>query len=367
MQKMYSYQEIKEKLMNKINSKEYKQNSKIPSERELSEFFEVSRTTVRKAINELVNENYLSKEPGRGTFVNNNQINKIKNKTNNIFFLRFMHNSCAQDNKEFDSQICEDIFYPQVVAGVDYIASQKDYHCIFKYIYEDEIDQNLLNAIKNKADALICGELHNKSILKAVKKLELPVVLISPSVMNNKLDVIDIDNYTGAYDITKYLIELGHEKLAFIGGSQTSNPSIKRKSGFLSALNNFNINFDEQNSIIAGWRLEDGYNAAKSLLERNLDITAIFAVSDLLAIGAINAINDLGLKVPDDISVTGFDDIDLAKQIRPSLTTMRVRKSDLGKEAASLIFEKLDNRERDYAINTSIPCELKVRKSTKKL
>lgn len=367
MQKQYSYQEIKNELMNKINNKEYKENSKIPSERELSDSFEVSRTTVRKAINELVNENYLTKQPGRGTFVNN--INNIKQfkKTGNIFFLRCCHNRKENEPGYYNSKVCDDIFYPQVIAGIDMVAAEKNYHCIFKYIYEEDIDKKLVEEIQKKADGIICGELHSNKMLDTITKINIPVVLVSPSVVNNKVDIIDIDNFTGAYNLIDHLIKMGHRDIALIGASDSNRPAIQRKNGFLEALSNKNIDFDNRFHFSNGWKFEDGYQAAEEILKLNNKPTAVFAVSDLLAIGAINCFKDNGLKVPEDISVVGFDDIDMAEQIKPALTTMKVRKVEMGKEAAELIFDKIEGKKRNYSIRITVPTEFMLRNSVKEL
>ena len=114
----------------------------------------------------------------------------------------------------------------------------------------------------------------------------------------------------------------------------------------------------------SNWRLEDGYNAALDLITRGEVPTAIFAASDLLAIGAINAIKDSGYRVPDDISVIGFDDIEMAGQVKPPLTTMRVRRAEMGEIAARLVFERLHSQ-RDYSLRIAIPTVLLERESVR--
>ncbi|MFW6030708.1 MAG: substrate-binding domain-containing protein, partial [Halanaerobiales bacterium] len=315
-----------------------------------------------------VNENYLSKEPGRGTFVNNfNNSNKSRKKTGNIFFLRSCHNRKGSEHEQYNSKVCDDIFYPQVIAGIDMVAEEKNYHCIFKYIYEEDIDNKLIKEIQEKADGIICGELHSQKMLDTITKINIPVVLVSPSVINNKIDIIDIDNFNGAYNLIDHLIKMGHREIALIGAVESNRPAIQRKNGFLEALSNKNIHFDKSLYFNNGWKFEDGYQAAEKILKLQDKPTAVFAVSDLLAIGAINCFKDNGYNVPDDISVVGFDDIDMAKQIRPTLTTMKVRKVDMGKEAADLIFNKIDGKQRNYSIRITVPTEFMKRNSVKEL
>ncbi|TDO94041.1 GntR family transcriptional regulator [Halanaerobium saccharolyticum] len=366
MAKNYSYLDVKEDLKKRIETDKYKKEEKIPSERKLSEEFMVSRNTVRKAIEELVLENYLVKEPGRGTFVSSEiNSNSAKTKTGNIFFLRCFHNRLKNGNNA--SKIGDDIFYPQVVAGIDMIAAKNDYHCIFKYIYEDDIDQKLISEIKEKADGIICGELHSTKMLETITSINLPVVLISSSVINDQVDVVEIDNFTGAFNLTSHLIDLGHHNFALIGGSATSQPSKERKNGFFEALQQNQIEFDQKHAVTNGWDFEDGYQAALEILDFEQRPTAVFAASDLLAIGAISGFKDQGLAVPDDISVVGFDDIDMANQIKPALTTMRVRKVEIGKEAAKLLFNKFKGNERSYPVKITVPTRLMIRDSVKQL
>lgn len=368
----YSYLEIMKQLKNRIEKNIYQYNEKIPSERNLTAEFSVSRTTIRKAINQLTEDNYLIKYPGKGTFVSYQPgQNKAKSKTGNIFFLRCRHGKNevtgqSEDPLKYNSQVADDIFYPQVVAGIDLVAEAKEYHCLFKYIYEEDINQKLAADIEAKADGIICGELHSEKMLKTISELNLPVVLISPSVLNDKVDIVDIDNYTGALTLTEHLITLGHTNFAFIAGSEDSRPSQQRKNGFEKALKNHNLQFDSHNYFENGWRFEDGYQAAQKILDLEELPTAVVAVSDLIAIGAISAFKDSGLKIPQDIAVVGFDDIDMAGQIRPTLTTMKVRKVEMGQEAAQLLLNKINGNSRNYPIKITVPTKLIKRDSTAK-
>lgn len=361
----FFYKDIKNKLKDKITADKYESDGKIPSERELCSIYNVSRTTIRRAIDELVEENFLVKLPGKGTYIKYNNIKRkiaSKKNTGNIIFLRCSHH----DSEISDSTICDDIFYPKIMAGIDKAVTERKYHCIVKYLYENNLDEDIIDEIIKKADGIICGELHSKKLLNILLEIDIPLVLINPSVTSSKANIVDINNFTGAYDVIDYLVKLGHRKIGFIGGASTSFSAKYRKYGYLEALNKEGIKIDDSKMISYEWRLEDGYKAAGNLLKLKDRPTAIFAVSDLLAIGAINAIKDSGLLVPDDISVIGFDDIDMASQIKPSLTTMKVRKFRMGEVATDLIFEQLNNN-RDYYCKISISTDLQVRDSVKKL
>ncbi|MFW5981199.1 MAG: GntR family transcriptional regulator [bacterium] len=390
----FSYKEVQKKIKKDIISGKYKDNKKIPSERNLCEIFGVSRTTIRKAIDSLVKDNYLLKRPGKGTFIVYNRIinnstnnsgfthnsisnnitdnnnvydnNKAKVKehdsrksdTGNIVFLRCVHTRLTDNN----STIKDDIFYPEVFAGIDSYLSKKNYHCIFKYVYEQDLEERVINDITSKSEGIICAELHKSSFQTKLKACNLPLVLVNPSIVTTEADVVCIDDFTGGYKAAEYLQLLGHKKVAFIGGPMLSFSSKYRKQGFVEALNRRGIDIGNLSIAADDWRLEDGYLAALKLLDFSVKPTAIFAASDLLAIGAINAIKDSGLHVPGDISVLGFDDIEMASQIRPALTTMRVRKNAIGETAAELIFDRLISK-RDFPLKVSIPSVLLERES----
>lgn len=367
MHKNYSYLDIKNELKKKIEKQIYKKEEQIPSERTLAREFNLSRSTIRKAIDELVLAGYLIKAPGRGTFVNPKiNHNYSRNKTGNILFLRCFHNQLEQINNKNSFKIGDDFFYPQVVAGVDLVAQENNYHCIFKYIYEANIDQKLIREVKEKVDGIICGELWSKEKLAILNSSNLPVVLVSSSVIDDQVDLVEIANFTGGFKLANHLIGLDHCKFSIIGGSENSHSAVERKSGFLEALKQNKIKFNRKNIITNGWNFEDGYQAALEILNNNQKITAVFAVSDFLAMGAISAFKDQSVKIPADISIVGFDDIDMAKQIKPALTTMRVRKAELGKEAAYLLFNKLQNNNDNY-LKITVSTEFMLRDSTRKI
>src|SRR5690554_331880 len=159
------YEQIKQKILNRINSGEYKVEEKIPSERELCKRYSVSRTTIRKAIDELVVEGILIRRSGRGTFVSGNGLEE-KKKTGNVLFLRCVHSDISHST----SEIKDDIFYPKVLAGVEIAASKNNYHCLYKIINENDFNEEELEKSINNSDGIVCAEVHNYSFLKHLRK-----------------------------------------------------------------------------------------------------------------------------------------------------------------------------------------------------
>ena len=123
------------------------------------------------------------------------------------------------------------------------------------------------------------------------------------------MECVHLDNYGGAYDVTSYLLESGHRQIGLLSGGDEWPSGVYRKRGFIQALKDWGIPFDQRLVYNGHFTQFGGYLGAKSLLETNPSLSAIFAVSDEMALGAIRALYDLGLKVPDDVSVVGFDGI----------------------------------------------------------
>jgi LacI family transcriptional regulator len=179
---------------------------------------------------------------------------------------------------------------------------------------------------------------------------------------NLRIDCVRIENERGAYLATQHLLALGHRRLACIwvpGGK-----SHARLTGFMAALQEKGIAPDPQLLCQGDWSLESGWRAAEQLLESPEPPTAIFASNDNMAIGAMACIHEHGLRVPDQVSVVGFDDITLARFSSPLLTTYATPINEVGERLCRLLFDRIDGLlppERQYIL---VRGELKVRKST---
>lgn len=191
-------------------------------------------------------------------------------------------------------------------------------------------------------------------------KVQIPCVIISNqaySVDNSNLSSVSTDDNEASKTIAEYLLKNGHRNIGIIGGDfETSEPSRRRYESFKKALDENEIPFDfEKNFVSAKYSFEGGAEAAKLLLARCPDITAIFTMSDVMAIGAIRTLNDLGHSVPKDISVTGFDGIDLAEYFSPRLTTIRQKKELLVEKGFSILLECIENNKS--SAHTLVPFE----------
>lgn len=214
--------------------------------------------------------------------------------------------------------------------------------------------------------AIICSDPTDKETLELIDS-DFPIVVID--MINKNTSTVTSDNVDGCNLAIKYLYDLGHRKIAHISGASYEDnwPSIIRKEGYIKAMNKLNL------KILDGY-IEDGINfdvsggyaAMKELLNLKERPTAVFAAGDKIAIGAINAVKDAGLSVPDDISIIGFDDIDISRYITPKLTTIRQNCDEFGKAAVDLLVEQI-NQKVHLKINKVIPVELVIRNSCRKI
>ena len=187
-----------------------------------------------------------------------------------------------------------------------------------------------------------------KKLRGEFEKVHVPSVLISnqaSSVGSEYLSSVSIDNLKASFTSAEFLLKNGHKKIGVIGGALDSEISSTRYEGFLSALISAGVHFDFEKSYeIAKYSFEGGASAAKRLIAKNPDITAVFTMSDAMAIGAFRAFWDLGYKVPDDISVIGFDGLTISDYFCPRLTTIRQIEEELAGEGLNVLLDSIENK-----------------------
>jgi LacI family sucrose operon transcriptional repressor len=183
--------------------------------------------------------------------------------------------------------------------------------------------------------------------------LEVPIVVVAqkiegyPSVFH--------DDYSAAKEVTSYLLNKGHENIGFIGVYEEDiSVGFYRKNGYLDALREKNIEVKSDNIKIGVFSQESGYNLAKELMSNDNKPTAIFAVTDNLAIGAIEYLKESGFKIPGDISIVGMGDSRMAAVITPKLTTIHYHYKTSGRQAAEIMLELL-NKENKNIKNIKLP------------
>ncbi len=285
----------------------------------------------------------------------------VSNKTGNIGFIL--------TNDHF---LRTEPFYTRIFLGSEFEAREKEYYLLLTTIESDFQSQKTLPRFileRNVDGVIVAGKVPN-SFIHNLGQIEIPLVFIDyqPKKLEKKYSSVLIDNYNGGFLATNHLIELGHKKIAFIGGD-IDHPSIKeRLKGYKAAINDAKISLNN-NLIIADEDYparENGYNAAEKLLKKDKNVTAIFACNDAMAIGIMQYLKRKGIKVPDDISLIGFDDVEEDISQDPPLSTVRVFKTEMGAAAIRLMSNLINNNSDNHEIKF-IPVELILRKSTKRM
>lgn len=235
-------------------------------------------------------------------------------------------------------------------SGYTMILEQNDYN-----FYQDV--ENLMGFIKEKKlQGVICLGGNFINIKEdSFSDIETPIVLTSVNTISKKgkkhYSSIGIDNIKASYDTTKYLIEKGHKKIALILGDENDlGISWWRLKGYRNALKENNIQIDDELELIGDYSCEKAYKETINLIKNRKDVSAIFALSDIMATGVAKAVIDSGLKIGDDISIIGFDGMDASKYYNPGLTTVNQPKRLMAETSISLLFSLINGVEENKQI-----------------
>lgn len=225
-------------------------------------------------------------------------------------------------------------FVFQTVINSVYRNIDKKYNVIVKGI--DMYEENTINPKNYDGILVVSQKEDDNNFIKEILEKGIPIVVINRKV---KYDVINVytDESIGTYKGVEELIKNGHKDIAIIEGSKHFDSTKMRRKGYLDAFKAYNLGFNKDLVVNGDFSVKSGYLQAKELIKRKKKFTAIFAFNDEMATGAIKALLEEGLKVPEDISILGFDGNDIGKFISPSITTI---KRPIG-EIARISIEKL--------------------------
>ena len=257
-------------------------------------------------------------------------------------------------------------FYARVISGIEEELIRNKYFFHFNSIEKEKFDLSKINLNFNDlAGVIMVGVYHDDFVLK-LRHTEIPMVLLDYYIPTENMPAVLIDNVDGILKACKYLASLGHRRIAYLSGDGVETSAQERLYGYRRARELFGF-VNEPGLIVKDCRsrVDEGFKATIDLLKRKPYPTAILAYNDLIAIGAMDAIKQQGLSIPKDISVVGFDDISLASEVNPPLTTVHVPKRTLGILAVRKLLKIL--KEKEEAVQKSlIPTNLIIRKSTER-
>lgn len=230
-------------------------------------------------------------------------------------------------------------FYSYVVAGIEQECSRNRINLLYATLAVDEynlpVDIPIVLTEQEVEGLLLVGTFLDETLQRVLVKQSVPVVLVD-AYSDFTYDSVVSDNLRGAHQIVSHLIQAGHRHIGIVGSRPTAYPSIReRREGYLAALHDNGI----AQNYFADCALDsdEAAQAAHDLLREHPQITALFGSNDDMAIAAMRSAQALGKRIPEDISIVGFDDIDLAQHVTPALTTMRVDKIGMGRMAVYLL------------------------------
>jgi DNA-binding LacI/PurR family transcriptional regulator len=261
-----------------------------------------------------------------------------------------------------------DPFIGEVVEGIESVANERGYSVILANSHaEPELEMKVVDGFsQRRVDGILVaasrvGAMHGKRLAGT----NVPIVLINNQHPGGFAHSVGIDNLSASRAIVGHLLALGHRRIGYIGDRSGYESDAERFAGYRAMLKLHHLKVDSALVMRGDGRAEEGEVAAGQLLEQPNPPTAIFCYNDMTAIGAMRAVAARGLRIPDDVSIAGFDDLFVASYTSPSLTTVRQPKQEMGRLAMSLLLDLLAGAEATSSV--LLPGELIIRGSTGQL
>lgn len=349
------YKKIYEDLRSEINDRIYEGGSLLPSERELCIKYGVERITVRKSLELLVEDGLVEKKAGVGTVVKEFPFKTLPGSDlhNIMFVLPKSKNSVDRITEPFNTAL----FY-----RTEKECRAKGYSLIYTTLGPEDDFTTIANG--NFISGIILVSKFRDKQYDECKRSRIPTVVVN-NYVEGFICVVS-DNETGAYNTVSYLCNQKHRRIGIIPGIEGFTVTNDRFSGYKKALTEVGINWQKQVLNSGDWTFNGGYKAMRNILQTAGKIpTAIFAMNDLMAIGAMEAIKEEGLSVPGDISMIGFDNVEQCEYSHPRLSSVSVDINMIAKTACRQLFSNIENQ-LDLAYRVVIPTKLIIRKSISK-
>lgn len=236
-------------------------------------------------------------------------------------------------------------FYSELVRGVERSCFERGYSLVLCNTEGDEhrMNRNLETLLQKRVDGLLllCTETHLPSPEIMSRYPSIPTVMMDWAPFEGESDVIQDNSLLGGETATQHLIDNGYTRIACIAGPQDKTPARLRLEGYRKAMNRAGLAIQEGYEIIGDFEFQGGFTAMNSLLALEQPPHAVFTGNDAMAVGAYQALYQAGLKVPQDMAVVGYDDIELARYMTPPLTTIHQPKDELGELAVDVLIHRM--------------------------
>jgi LacI family transcriptional regulator, purine nucleotide synthesis repressor len=327
--------------------------------KDIAKIAKVSHTTVSRALN---NSPFINEDTKSKIIEIANEYNYVPNYNAKSLVLQKSYNIGL-----FFSTIgngTSPSFFHKTVSGINSIIHEK-----YTLLVRGVDDYKELTTIDSKRfDGIILMSQRDSDdpFIKTVMEKKIPLVVLNREINEPSIINILTADQKGSYNAVRYLIENGHRDIAIIEGKRGFKSTIDRKEGFLRALLEEKIDIKNEYIISGNYDTESGYEAMKKLLEMSKTPTAVFCSNDDMAVGAMKAVYEEGLRVPEDISIVGFDDSDFCKYVTPALTTVKKPVKEVSRIGAEKLIGIIEHKE-SKGEKIYIPTKLVVRESVSKV
>ncbi len=258
-------------------------------------------------------------------------------------------------------------FWTTVARGVEDAASERGFNVILCNTDESEVEQeNYLNTLLQKQvdGFLLVPARSTRDPVVSIRRQAVPVVVMDRRVPCADIDVVRCDSEGGAYQLVKHLLNLGHRRIAILNGPEAVSTAADRTAGYYRALSETGSEIKAEYIYHGEFTLISGYEMAQKALGVEPPPTALFAANNFIAIGALRAVRDAGLRVPEDIALVGFDDLPSELVVEPFLTVAAQPAYEMGHRATELLLARLDGEVQRDAEEIVLPTQLIVRRSS---
>lgn len=258
-------------------------------------------------------------------------------------------------------------FYPAFQRGIQDVTRRHGYDLIMYNTDGDpEQERKVLRSVQQgRVDGVIVVLFRSQAedLRQLVESGTSVVSLAGPEATDLPIDSVYVDNIAAVRAAVNYLLDKGHKRIGMISGAEATPPQLRRIEGYREALLSHGITPDDHLILNGDFTDSGGYLGMQALLKFDPRPTAVFAANDLMAIGALRAMRDQGLRVPEDVAIVGFDNIPVADLVIPRLTTIAQFQERMGQRAAELLFERIAGTAPPVARYEELPFELIVRES----
>ncbi len=259
-------------------------------------------------------------------------------------------------------------FFVQMIRGIEMELKDYDYNILIcdSYMSVQKEIESLQMLEQRQIDGILLIGMNMPVAHLERMNVKAPIVLLERDAGDTRFQSVKIDNCRGGYEAVEHLIDQGHRRIAHITGNMQSVIARERQQAYVDCMRSYGIEIREAYQVEGRYDIESGYAGMKRLMELSECPTAVFCANDMMAIGAIRYLLEYGYRIPEDVAVVGYDDIEVASMVTPALTTMRQPVLELAKLATRILLHKMHNApvDEELAQLSKMKAELVVRKSS---